>query len=177
MVTLCISELLLKSALGTHCSVYISLDDVHLYMQLVSITFKATTAVPQSAQIKDHQIVICCFSAKLAALRNKSKYWLVWNNDNVFLRGATCLPADLFQWAITVKIQLSVLVKYRADIIIISWNVICSRLIELQKYLIWHLNKNHSINRVLVVLLWYSGLMHWCGILIYMYNSCFHSLL
>jgi hypothetical protein len=33
----------------------------------------------------------------------------------------------LFQWASTIKIQLGVLVKYKANIIIISSNVACSR--------------------------------------------------
>ena len=34
-------------------------------------------------QIKDYKIGICCFSAKQAALRKKSKDWLAWNQDNV----------------------------------------------------------------------------------------------
>jgi hypothetical protein len=39
---------------------------------------------PRSGQTKDYKIGICCFSAKHVALRRKSKYWLVWNQDNVF---------------------------------------------------------------------------------------------
>jgi hypothetical protein len=38
---------------------------------------------PWSGQAKDYQIGICCFSAKHAALRRKSKDWLDWNQDNV----------------------------------------------------------------------------------------------
>ena len=38
---------------------------------------------PWSGQTKDYQIGICCFSAKHAALRRKSKDWLDWNQDNV----------------------------------------------------------------------------------------------
>jgi hypothetical protein len=34
-------------------------------------------------QIKDYEIGICCFSAKYAALRRKSKDWLAQNQDNV----------------------------------------------------------------------------------------------
>jgi hypothetical protein len=34
-------------------------------------------------QTKDHRIGICCFSAQYAALSNKSKDWLAWNQDNV----------------------------------------------------------------------------------------------
>ena len=33
----------------------------------------------QSVQIKDYKIGICCFSAKHAALRRKSKDWLARN--------------------------------------------------------------------------------------------------
>ena len=38
---------------------------------------------PRSGQNKDYKIVICCFSAKHAALRRKSKDWLARNQDNM----------------------------------------------------------------------------------------------
>ena len=38
---------------------------------------------PWSGQTKDYEIGICCFSAKHAALRRKSKDWLARNQDNV----------------------------------------------------------------------------------------------
>ena len=38
---------------------------------------------PRSGQTKDNKIGICCFSAKHAALRKKSKYWLARNQNNV----------------------------------------------------------------------------------------------
>jgi len=34
---------------------------------------------PWSGQTKDYKIGICCFSAKYAALRRKTKYWLAQN--------------------------------------------------------------------------------------------------
>jgi hypothetical protein len=37
----------------------------------------------RSGQIKDYKISICCFSAKHAALRRKSKDWLARNQNNV----------------------------------------------------------------------------------------------
>jgi hypothetical protein len=37
----------------------------------------------RSGQAKGYYIGICCFSAKHAALRRKSKYWLARNKDNV----------------------------------------------------------------------------------------------
>jgi hypothetical protein len=37
----------------------------------------------RSGQTKDYKIGICCFSAKQAALRRKSKDWLARNQDNV----------------------------------------------------------------------------------------------
>jgi hypothetical protein len=37
----------------------------------------------RSGQTKDYQIGICCFSAKHAALRRKSKDWLARNQNNV----------------------------------------------------------------------------------------------
>jgi hypothetical protein len=38
---------------------------------------------PLLGQIKDYEIIICCFSAKHAALRAMSKDWLARNHDNV----------------------------------------------------------------------------------------------
>ena len=38
---------------------------------------------PSSGHTKDYKISICCFSAKHAALRRKSKDWLALNQDNV----------------------------------------------------------------------------------------------
>jgi hypothetical protein len=38
---------------------------------------------PRSDQTKDYKIGMCCFSAKHAALRRKSKDWLARNQDNV----------------------------------------------------------------------------------------------
>jgi len=39
--------------------------------------------VDRSGQTKDCKIGICCFSAKHAALKRKSKDWLARNQDNV----------------------------------------------------------------------------------------------
>ena len=38
---------------------------------------------PRSGQTKDYKIGICCFSAKHAVLRRKSKDRLAWNQNNV----------------------------------------------------------------------------------------------
>ena len=38
---------------------------------------------PRSGQNKDYKIGVCCFSAKQAALRRKSKDWLARNQNNV----------------------------------------------------------------------------------------------
>ena len=65
-----------------------------------------------SGQIKDYPIGICCFFAKHAALRRKSKDWLVRNQDNVS------------EWDdISITIQLSALFKYKSDLIIISLKI------------------------------------------------------
>ena len=61
-------------------------------------------------QTKDNQIGICCFSAKHAALRRKSKDWLARNQDNMSEWGDMSIRELLFQWASTLNIQLSVLV-------------------------------------------------------------------
>ena len=73
---------------------------------------------PWSGLTKDYEIGICCFSAKHAALR-KNKDWLAQNQDNVAEGGDMSIHGLLLQWANTIKIQLSVLVLFKADIVII----------------------------------------------------------
>ena len=52
---------------------------------------------PPSGQTKGYTIGICCFSAKHAALRKKSKDWLVWNQDNVYRWVDMSIGGLLFQ--------------------------------------------------------------------------------
>ena len=70
------------------------------------------TMVTQHAQLhaKDYKIGICCFSAKYAALRRKSKDWLGRNQNNVSKWSDMSICGLLFQWAIAIKIQLDMLV-------------------------------------------------------------------
>ena len=70
---------------------------------------------PRSDQTKDYKIGICCFSGKHAALRRKSK-----NQDNVSERGDMSIPRLLFQWASTIKIQVSVLDYSKVDITVLE---------------------------------------------------------
>jgi hypothetical protein len=61
---------------------------------------------PRSGQTKDYKIGICCFSAKHAALRRKSKDVLARNQNNVSEWSDMSTRGLLFQWASTLKIQL-----------------------------------------------------------------------
>ena len=65
---------------------------------------------PRSGQTKDYAIGICCFSAKHAALRRKSKDGLVRNQNNVSDWSDMSIRGLLFQLARTINIQLSMLV-------------------------------------------------------------------
>ena len=54
----------------------------------VKVSVLASSAVdrgfkPLSGKTKDYKIGMCCFSAKHAALRRKSKDWLARNQNNV----------------------------------------------------------------------------------------------
>jgi hypothetical protein len=81
----------------------------------VMVSVLASSAVDRgfelrSGQTKDYKISICCFSFKHAASRRKSKDWLARNQDNVSEWGDMSIHGLLFQWASTIKLQLSVLV-------------------------------------------------------------------
>jgi hypothetical protein len=52
---------------------------------------------PRSGQTKDYKIGMCCFSAKYAALRSKSKDWLARNQNNVSEWGDMSIRRLLFQ--------------------------------------------------------------------------------
>jgi hypothetical protein len=51
----------------------------------------------RSGKTKDNKIGNCCFSAKHAVLRRKSKDWLVQNQNNVSVWGdmSICGPSEL----------------------------------------------------------------------------------
>jgi hypothetical protein len=85
--------------------------DMKMYI-LLYILFRSSLMrfEPRSSQTKDYKIGICCFSAKHAALRTKSKDWLAENQDNMSEWGDMSIHGLLFQWASIIKIQLSVLV-------------------------------------------------------------------
>ena len=65
---------------------------------------------PRLYHTKDYKIGMCCFSARHAALRSKSKDWLALNQNNVSEWGDMSIRGLLFQWASTIKIQLSALI-------------------------------------------------------------------
>ena len=53
---------------------------------------------PRLGQTKDYKIGICCFSAKYAAFRRKSKDWLARNQNNVSEWSDMSIRGLLFQW-------------------------------------------------------------------------------
>ena len=80
----------------------------------VMVSALASSAVDRglesrSGQTKNSKIGICCFSAKHATLRRKSKYLLARTQDNVSEWGDMSIRGLLFQRTSTIQIQLSVL--------------------------------------------------------------------
>ena len=55
-------------------------------------------------QAKAYKIGICCFLVKPAALRSKSKDWLVRNRDKVSEWGDISIRGQLFLSASTIKL-------------------------------------------------------------------------
>jgi hypothetical protein len=78
---------------------------------------------PRSGQTKDYKIGICCCFSKHGTLRKKSKDMLARNPDNVSESSDMTTRGLLFQWASIIKTQLSVLIQYKADIIITSYRI------------------------------------------------------
>jgi hypothetical protein len=88
----------------------------------VMVTLLASSAVDRaikawSGQTKDYKM------SKHRALRRKGKEWLALNQENVPEWCDMSIRGLLFQWASTMKIQLSMLVYYKVDLIIISLKI------------------------------------------------------
>jgi hypothetical protein len=140
-------------------------------------------------------------TSKHTALRRKSKNWLARNQDNVSEWSYMSTRRMLFQWANTIKIQPSVLVYDKANLIIIIslkinlFSPWCSwKIAELA------LNNNHSLTHFCLrqydiskrkwvfiiryfqfwrqwycdVTQWYNVLFHWYCDVTQWYNVLFH---
>ena len=82
-------------------------------------------------------------------IRRKSKHWLARNHNNVSEWSDISTCGLLFQWTSTIEIQLSMMVYYKADLIIIS--------LKIKLFSPWYgwkitelaLNNNHSLTHPL----------------------------
>jgi hypothetical protein len=77
---------------------------------------------PQSGQAKDYTVILLYLSIKHLVEARAKIDWLEIRKKGP--NGVTCLPANLFQWASTIKIQSSALNYYNTEIIIISLNLV-----------------------------------------------------
>ena len=114
--------------------------NTYIFLFLISIWFE-----PWSGLTKDYKIGICCFYANHAASRRKSKNW---NQDNVSECGDMSIRRLLFQWASTVKIQLSCWSSTKWTSWSFHWKLTCSRQnIQKRSWKIAELtlNNNHSL--------------------------------
>ena len=100
-----------KGGLLSYCDKVYSRGNINQKHRIggVMVSVLASSAVsrgfePRSGQTKDYEIGICCFSAKHAALRRKSTYWLARNQNNVSEWSDMFTRGLLFQWASTIKI-------------------------------------------------------------------------
>jgi hypothetical protein len=71
------------------CSLETSVIPIYYHIGDVMVSVLTMSVVDNGfehrlGQTKDYKTGICCFSAKHAALRKKSKVWLARNQDNVF---------------------------------------------------------------------------------------------
>ena len=71
-------------------------------VSMLALSTRDRSFEPRSGQTKNYQIGICCFSAKHAELRRKSKDWLARNKDNMSewelclsMDCCTCSPHDI----------------------------------------------------------------------------------
>ena len=66
-----------------HFNSYFILLSIFVNLSIILSSAVDRRFEPRSGQTKDYKFGICCFSAKYAALRRKSKDWLDRNQNNV----------------------------------------------------------------------------------------------
>jgi hypothetical protein len=109
----------------------------------VMVSVLASSAVDRgSGQTKDYTIGICCFSAKHAALRWKSKDWLARNQNNVSEWSDMSTRGLLFHWASTIKSNSACWFSTKRISSSSHCKLICSRHNIAEKLL---LSNNHSL--------------------------------
>ena len=102
----------------------------------------------------------CLLLLRLARSIMEKEQKTGWNQDNVFEWGGKTTRGLLFQWASTINIHLRVLIKYKADLIIISLKINV-----LSPWYSWQiaelaLNNNHSLTHAFVYAKVYK-IVHW----------------
>ena len=117
---LCIQMLTSNFAICSSVLWYLFISVTELHFRLnriggVMVSVIASSVVDRgftarSGQTKDYEIGMYCFSAKHATLRSKSKERLARNQNDVSEWSDMSTRGLLFQWASTIKIQLTVLI-------------------------------------------------------------------
>jgi hypothetical protein len=97
--------------------------------------------------IYSYIIGICCFFANHSVSRSKKQDELTWNQDNASEWGDMSTHGLFFKWASTIKIKLSALDYYKANIIITSLKCNLFSLWYSWKWLTWRLKNNHSLTQ------------------------------
>jgi hypothetical protein len=75
--------------------VFNDIAKMYIFYHLIGVNVSMLVlSVVDCGHIKpNYKIYICCFLAKQAELRSKSKVWLSWHHDNVSKKSdITCLP-------------------------------------------------------------------------------------
>ena len=109
-----------------HILVYSFKDKVYIlstrFCLWLTLTFELFSSMEtlgsRSGRVKPMKICICCFSANHSALMSKD--WLNQNQDNVFEWGENVYQQIVVSVSRHYKNLTTHLVKYKADIIIIS---------------------------------------------------------
>jgi hypothetical protein len=116
-----------------------------IIMTVLMVETDIITCMAASPIVIKPKTIKLVFVAKHAALRRKSKDWLTRNQNNVSEWSDMSTCRLLFQWASIIKIQLSVLVYYKADLVIISLKINWFPPLYSWKIAELALNNNHSL--------------------------------
>ena len=146
----CISPLMLWVRISIRARCTTSCDKVCQWLTTGRFFFPGHP-VSSTSKTDLHDITEQLLKLALSSIKqiSKNKDWYARNENNVSEWRHMSSRGLLFQWAITMNIQLSVLV-YKVDIIIISSNITCSchAMPEPFGHLVIH--TNHSVTHYLL---------------------------
>ena len=132
-----INSLVYFSLIVQWCCLTYPCYNIHIGGVMVSL-FASSVVVRafelRSGQIKKYTICMCCFSAKHAALRRKSKDWLARNQFCLMLFNATFNNISVISWRSVLLVEENGGPVENQQSVASHWQILSHSVVQLDRY-------------------------------------------